>query len=191
MLHRAIQTFQRAALRQSSARLHGRVYAFRSQPGPLYTITRSLYDDSDVRPSSQDSSQAPSQAPSYQSSPVDKINALQSDMSTTKLQLDRLKESTNIEMNNLQTSLTGQLSALDFKISALESKCDSKINAPGFKIGALESNLDSKFDRLGAIFERGILILKTELIERETRLVWGFVFAASVLIFPTFSLLII
>jgi len=112
-------------------------------------------------------------------------------MSTTKLQLDRLKESTNIEMNNLQTSLTGQLSALDFKISALESKFDSKINAPGFKIGALESNLDSKFDRLGAIFERGILILKTELIERETRLMWGFVFAASVLIFPTFSLLII
>jgi len=74
-----------------------------------------------------------------------------------------------MKMNNLQTSLTGQLSALD-----------SKINALDFKIGALQSN-----------FERGILTLKTELAEHESRLVWGFIFAASVLIFPIFSLLII
>ena len=108
-------------------------------------------------------------------------------------------------MNDLQTSLIGQLSALDskidaldskfdFKISVLESKFDSKINALDFKIGALKSNFDSKFNTLEAIFERGILTLKTELIERETRLVWGFIFAASVLIFPIFpifSLLII
>jgi hypothetical protein len=40
MLHRTVQTFQRAALRQSSASQHGRVHGFRSQPGPLYTITR-------------------------------------------------------------------------------------------------------------------------------------------------------
>jgi hypothetical protein len=106
----------------------------------------SLHDDSDIRPSSQDPSHDPCHTPSSQSWSVDKINVLQTDMATTKVRLDHLKESVNTKISNFQTNLE---SSLTRTISNLDSKMDSKFD----KIDLKFDKIDFKFDKIDSKFE--------------------------------------
>jgi len=150
MLHKTVPTFQRATLRQSSALQHAH-HGFRSKLNPLYTVMRSLHNDSDDLPSSQ----GPSEPPARQSWVVDRIYALQSDMDRAKLELNHHKECLNTQMHNIQIDLTGQIKALDSKI-------------------------DSKIDTFRSEMKTSLSELRAELKQHENRLVWRVFLALAV-----------
>jgi len=166
----------------------------------------SLHDDSDGLSSSQNSSQGPS----YQSWSVDRINSLQSDVATTKLQLDHFKESTNTKISGLQTGFTGQ-------ISAIESKFDSKFDTFSREIrhsmSELKAELMQKMSELRAESKQNMLELTAEskqnmlelraeskqnmsdimnqVRQHEVQLVWRMFFAVSGILIFTISYLLI
>ena len=114
----------------------------------------SLHDDSDDLPSSQGPSKGPSEPPAHQSWTADKIYALQLDMAMVKLELNHHKDSSNTQMCSIQTSLTGQIKALDSKI-------------------------DSKIDTFRSEVRTDFSGLRAELKQHENRLVWRVFFAVS------------
>jgi ABC-type molybdate transport system ATPase subunit len=108
----------------------------------------SSHDDNNVLTSSQD----PSRVSPHQSRSVNKSNVLQSDMATTKAQLDLLEKSTDTKISNFQTNLesnfTRQISALDVKFVSKTSDLESKLNALDAKFVSETRDLDSKFSNL-------------------------------------------
>jgi hypothetical protein len=76
---------------------------------------------------------------------------------------------------NFESSLTRQISALDFKFDS--------------KIGALEFKIDSKLDALEKDVKHIVVEIKAELGKQENRLVWRMFFAVSTILIslcPTF-----
>ena len=130
----------------------------------------SLHDDSDDLPSSGGPSKGLSETPAYHSWTVEKIYALQSDVATTKSELNHHKESSNSQMHNIETNLTGRINALDHKINS--------------KINALDAKIDSKFDAFRSEMRTSLSELTAELKQQENRLVWRVFFAASVVLIP-------
>lgn len=181
MLHRTVQTFQRAALRQSSARQHGHAHGFRFQPSHLHTKTRSLHDDSDDLPFSQ----ASSQTPSHRSWTVDKIASLQSDTDTTKVRLDNLKTSVDTQISCLQTNLkadlTTQISALrsmvESKFDKVDSKVESKFDKVESKIDTFQNEMRHNLSELRAELDKKILGHSMESKQHEIRLIWLVIFS--------------
>lgn len=135
---------------------------------------RSLHNNSNVPPSSQ----GHSQAPSHQSWAFDKINVLQSDVATTKLQLDHLKKTMDTRISNHENGLTTQ-------INALNSKFDLKFDT--FKREVIHS-----ISELRAELKQHTWGIIREVHRHEVQLVWRvFIAVSSVIIFTIYYLLIV
>jgi hypothetical protein len=156
---------------------------------PIRIVTNSsigsLYHDDDMPPSSQDPSHDPRYTPS-QSWAVDKISVLQTDITTTKVQLDHLKESVDTRIGNFQNNLENSFART---ISNLDSKFASKVSALEFKIDSKFDKIDSKFEMLKKDIKHVVVELTAEIEKKETRLVWRIFFTVSVvliLLYPSF-----
>jgi chromosome segregation ATPase len=135
----------------------------------------SLHDNNDDLPSSEGPSKGLSETPAYYSWTVEKIHTLQSDVATTKSELNHHKESSNSQMHNIKTNLTRRINALDHNINS--------------KINALDAKIDSKFDAFQSEMRTSLSDLRAELKKHENLSVWRVFFAVSVvliLLYPTF-----
>jgi len=170
----------------------------------------SLYNNSDGLPSSQNSSQSPS----YQNWSVDKIIVLQSDIATTKLQLDHFKKSTNTKISDLQTSLQ---TSFTWQTGTLESKFDLKFDTFSreirHSISELKAELRRSISELRAESKQNISGLKAEskqntselraeskrdmsdiikkVHEHEARLLWRIYFTTTSILILTISYVLI